>query len=355
MKIIHVVESFAGGVFDFLVELIHGMPDHEFIIIHGIRDDTPENYRRYFPPTTQFITWKGAAREIRPLKDAVSLFQLYRLIKKHKDVGAIHLHSSKAGVIGRIASRIQRRQDVVLYTPHGVSFLRRDVSPLKRKFFVYLEKMGAWFGGKVVACSMSEAEAFHRYGIEAGYINNGIRCDALTDDYKDTKRKEKIRIGTVGRITFQKNPWVFNDIARAFNMESKIEFVWIGDGELRGVLEHPNIEITGWLRGDALKTSLLGIDIYLSTSLWEGLPLSVLQAMCAEKALILANSVGNKDLVKNDYNGVLFNETDEAIAAIVDMIDDPARMRRFGINSRELVRNEFSIDQMIEGYALAYN
>lgn len=353
MKIVHIVESFAGGVFDFLVDLTNGMPENEFIIIYGEREHTPENFEKHFPQSTQYFAWKDATREINPKKDLLAFVQIVKLLKPLNDVDVIHLHSSKAGFLGRIAARVLGLQKKVLYTPHGVSFLRKDVSPLKHKVFVYLEKIGAWFGGQVIACSQSESESFHEYGIKASYINNGIKCDTSTQADKKTYCK-KVTIGTIGRITYQKNPKLFNEIAQCFITNKSIEFLWIGGGELKEELCAPNITTTGWLPRDEVDQQLNKIDIFLSTSLWEGLPLSVLQAMCAAKPLVLSNCVGNKDLVKKSMNGILFGKKTEAVNAINEMIEDLDKLQVFGFHSQELVQKEFTIDQMVAAYSNLY-
>lgn len=355
MKIVHIVESFAGGVFDFLVDLSNGMSNHEHIIIYAEREHTPKNFKDLFPNNTQFILWSNATREIDPKKDFLASIVLVKHLKLFKDANAIHLHSSKAGFLGRIAARWLGVQDKVIYTPHGVSFLREDVSPIKHKLFVNLEKVGAWFGGKVVACSKSEAEAFHLYNIEAKYVNNGIKCKTLQKGTRSITANKKIRIGTIGRITYQKNPAMFNEIAHRFKNNNTIEFIWIGGGgELESELTSPNIVKTGWLSREGVNTELSQIDIYLSTSLWEGLPLSVLQAMCFENPLLLSNCVGNRDLVKDNYNGTLFNTPEEAKQTLADMLENPESLEVYGKNSKQLLLDYFTITQTVSNYAALY-
>ena len=353
MKIIHVVESFAGGVYDFLVDLTLGMPKDEHVIIYTTREHTPKDFEKMFSPQTQFIKWPNATREINPKADILALVQLIKILKDFPDADAIHLHSSKAGFLGRIAARWLGMGQKVLYTPHGVSFLRQDVSPFKHKIFVYLEKLGAFFGGKVIGCSQSEAEAFHPYGIDAQYVNNGIKCEQL-DSKSHTASEETIKVGTIGRITYPKNPELFNHIAERFVDDHRIEFLWIGDGELGHLLTASNIRKTGWLNRNDVETELNGIDIYLSTSLWEGLPLSVLQAMCASKPLLLSDCVGNRDLVQDEINGKIFNNLDEGIRALTELLEQHEKRVLMGQRSRELLAQEFSIEQMINGYMNLY-
>ncbi|WP_051654685.1 glycosyltransferase [Persephonella sp. IF05-L8] len=352
MKIIHIVESFAGGVFDFLVDLINGMSEFEHIIVHGKRENTPVDYKKYFPEETNFFYWKNAVREVNPKQDLLALIELINILKNQKDIDVIHLHSSKAGFLGRLATRTLGLQNKVVYTSHGVSFLRKDVSQLKLKQFVWFEKIATKFGGRVIACSKSEAEEFRKYGIDANYIYNGIDINEVYSS--NANSKDKVIIGTVGRITYPKNPKLFDEIANYFKSFPNIKFLWIGDGELKHELKSENIKITGWLSRNQALEKLKEIDIYLSTSLWEGLPLSVLQAMALSKPLILSNCVGNIDLVENNYNGFLFKDRNEAIRSIENLLADKNLIQNFGENSYKMYKAYFTLNKMVESYKNLY-
>ena len=95
-----------------------------------------------------------------------------------------------------------------------------------------------------------------------------------------------------------------------------VKFLWIGDGELRNKLTSENIEITGWAdRETALKYALSG-DVFMLTSLWEGLPMSLLEAMYMEKLCIVSKVIGNKDVIKTSYNGFCCENKENFIEAI---------------------------------------
>lgn len=177
MKIIHVVECFAGGVFSFLSNLTNELDKEEYIIIYGTnREEIPINFREKFPLNTKFIPWKSASRSINPLNDIKALWELYIILKKIDNIDIIHLHSSKAGFLGRVVSFLLGKSSRTIYTPHAISFLRLDVSPKKRKIFIWMEKFAGFFGGKIVACSESEKEAIEEQGIKnVTFINNGIK------------------------------------------------------------------------------------------------------------------------------------------------------------------------------------
>lgn len=254
--------------------------------------------------------------------------------------------------MGRVAGRICGQQNKIIYTTHGISFLRKDISNLKLKLYVLFEKIGKFCGGKIIACSKSEAEFIKLKGIDCEYINNGVK---VTGNFiKLLKNDGTVKIITVGRITTQKNPELFNKIAENFIENKKIKFIWVGDGEKREVLSSSNIEITGWLNQKEVKEKLQEADIYLSTSSWEGLSLAVLQAMEYKLPLVLSDCVGNIDLVKENYNGYIFKNSDEAVKEIESLLQDKELIKKFGENSCELLKKEFDISKMIGKYIKLY-
>lgn len=351
MKIIHVMECFAGGTFNFLVDLTNELSNEEHIVIYGTnRENTPKNFKVLFNKNVKFIEWKTAQREMKPLKDIKALWELYTILKKIENIDIIHLHSSKAGFLGRIVSFLLGKSKKTIYTPHAISFLRLDVSSKKRKIFIWMEKFASFFGGKIVACSQSEKEVIEEQGIKnVTFINNGIKPLEIE---KKVNTSDKITIISVGRLSIQKNPKLFNDIALEFIDNPNIQFIWCGDGELKSELTSPNIKCTGWIERRTLENYLANADIYLSTSLWEGLPLSVLEAMSIGLPVILSNCVGNRDLVQD--NGFLYKNKKEATNDINELIENRALIDKKGYNSKILMDNNFYIENMAISYLNIY-
>lgn len=351
MKIIHVMECFAGGTFNFLVDLTNELSNEEHIVIYGTnRENTPKKFRDLFNENVKFIEWKTAQREMNPLKDIKALWELYTILKNIEDIDIIHLHSSKAGFLGRIVSFLLGKSKKTIYTPHAISFLRLDVSSKKRKIFIWMEKFASFFGGKIVACSQSEKEAIEDQGIKnVIFINNGIKPLQIE---KKVNTSDKITIISVGRLSIQKNPKLFNDIALEFIDNPNIQFIWCGDGELKSELTSPNIKCTGWIERKTLENYLANADIYLSTSLWEGLSLSVLEAMSIGLPVILSNCVGNRDLVQD--NGFLYKNKKEATNDINELIENRALIDKKGYNSKILMDNNFYIENMAISYLNIY-
>lgn len=356
MKIVHVTECLAGGVLTFLQNFTNQLDQDEHVIIYGKRDNTPDNLGALFDENVSLIYWKNAQREIRPKEDFLALQELLCDLKRIPNIDILQLHSSKAGVLGRISARILGLQHRTFYLPHGVSFARKDVSSRKRDFYVLIEKIANLFAGTVIACSQSEKDLLASHGIKnVTVINNGIKVSSVEPDYKIPGRP--LVFGTVGRITYQKNPRMFNEIAKHFIGDERVRFLWIGDGELRHeIQENEQVKVTGWVTPEEVRQYLRQVDIYISTALWEGLPLSVLEAMNLGKPLLLSDCVGNVDTVRDGKNGEIYHNVNDALSIIEKMLDIPQKsFLEASKESYRMVKVHFSLKALKEKYESLYS
>ena len=312
-KILFIVEAMGGGVFTYMVDLANELvKDYDMYIAYAVRSQTPDDYKDYFNKKIKLIEVENFGRSINPIKDLKAFFEIKKIAKQVKP-DIIHLHSSKAGALGRFA--FDGTKAPVFYTPHGYSFLMQDHSRLKRFVYKTIETVCAKRNCTTISCSEGEHKESLKLTRKAVYVNNGINISELQEliDSANTKKNPIFTVFTLGRICCQKNPALFNQIALAM---PDIHFLWIGDGELRDELNAPNIQITGWTeRKEALKYSLQG-DAFLLTSLWEGLPISLLEAMYMNKICIVNNTIGNKDIIHNGQNGFVCKNLDEFVMSI---------------------------------------
>lgn len=359
MKIVHVVEPFASGIAVFVKSLVDHLQDDFHIVVHGERAlvmNAVEVKKTFTGDNVQFIRWQSAQRSISFKKDFAAFLELYRLLKNLKRenlVDAVHLHSSKSGFIGRLACKLANIKNVV-YTPNGAPFLvsRKKLSNMFYKLF---EMIGAAFGGKVVCCSASEWMAYQQLGIKAVNINNGVELDRSSSFRRiKNKKSNKFRILTCARITYQKNPALFNEIARQFEHLDQFEFVWVGDGEELAELTSKNIIVSGWMPAGKAQKLISTADVYLSTSNFEGLSFSVLEALQLKKPILLRDCVGNRDVVKSGLNGNLFNSIDEAVLKIIQFSNNRDMLPLMGEYSRKFCREEFDINSTCQKYRNLY-
>lgn len=312
-KILFIVEAMGGGVFTYIVDLVNELIGiYDMYIAYAVRKQTPDNYRDYFDKRIHLIEVKNFVRSINPAKEIKAFFEI-RKIAKQVNPDIIHLHSSKAGALGRWA--FNGKKIPLFYTPHGYSFLMQNHSVMKRKVYRALEMVCGKRNCMTISCSEGEHQESLKLTRNAVYVNNGINVNELQGliDSVAPSEQHTFTVFTLGRICYQKNPTLFNKIAEAM---PDVKFLWIGDGELRDELTAPNIEITGWSsREDALKYSLQG-DVFLLTSLWEGLAISLLEAMYMKKQCVVSNVLGNRDVIHNRKNGFVCDDINDFIKAI---------------------------------------
>ena len=350
-KIMHVAEPFATGVLSFLVDLTRKQVDeYEIYILWGIRPLTPDNVEALFDKRVHLIkidAFKGAIGSVINPKAYTEVNKWYKKIKP--DI--VHLHSSASGFIGRWSIPCGKTR--VVYTPHGYSFLSGNGGKLKRGMFWTIEKVSTWRRCLTVACSKGEYEEARKLTKCCTYINNGINTEILEPYIRDIKEIGKpIKICTSGRILTQKNPSLFNEIAR---LMPEAEFTWIGEGELKTELTEPNIKITGWIdRVEALRI-LERADFFILPSLWEGLPLSLLEAMYLKKICFVSNVIGNKDVIETGRNGIICDTAEDYANNIRSLANDVAKSRNMATEAHRDVERSYSISMMAKSYSEIYN
>jgi glycosyltransferase involved in cell wall biosynthesis len=353
-RVVHVVESFGAGTAEVIGRLTRGLPEYEHVVVHGCRREATMVSRDALGPGVSMIEWGDAFREINPGRDVSALVHLMAILRRLGRIDLLHAHGSKGGFHGRLAARLLGRHESVIYTSHGSPILRRDVSPRTRQLYSVLEWLGSRFGGTVVACSPSERDALRRAGIKALSVPNGTDLERRPVQPRRAA-SAPIRVGTVARVVQQKDPRLFRRIAERFHLRQDTQFVWIGGGELAPELKCRNVAVTGWLDERGVHEQLGRLDVYLSTSLWEGLSLGALHAMGAGKPLVLRRCPGNVDLVRHGENGYLFDDAEEAEAHIRVLARDAALRHQMGTRSREIVAEAFDARQMVEAYRSLYN
>jgi glycosyltransferase involved in cell wall biosynthesis len=358
-KIVYVVESFAAGVYTFLTELCNSVvEEYDVVLVYSVRKETPQNFKDDFNPKIKFIEI-DMCRGLNLHKNIKSLIQLKKILKvEHPHI--IHLHSSKAGFLGRLACFFNKfNTNKVFYNPHGFSFLQQNESKFKTRLFYGLEWFASKLSGYTVACSKGEFEAALKISKKCININNGIctkKIDEIIEENNSSRFNsefnKKLKIGTVGRICNQKNPQLFNAIADYFTC---YDFLWVGDGELKDTLISDNIKITGWAQRKQVIKELIDIDIFILTSLWEGLPISLLEAMYIGKPVIVSNVMGNKDVVQHNINGYIANDLNEYIEVINYITSNNIISNTiFRDRIRSSILDEYEKNQMVKKYISIY-
>lgn len=351
MKILHIAEPFATGVLSFLIDLTkRQVEEYDVYILYGIRPLTPPNVESLFDKRIHLIKiddFKGALGTVLNPKAYQTIHKYYKQIKP--DI--IHLHSSAAGFVGRWCIPCSKTK--VFYTPHGYSFLMQDGSSLKRLLYWGIEFISAKRAAKTIACSEGEYKEAYKLSKNSTFVNNGINTNELRPYIQQPlPLHHPLRICTSGRILYQKNPKLFNDIAELI---PDAKFTWIGEGELKTELTANNIQITGWIsREEALKT-LQNADVFILPSLWEGLPISLLEAMYLKKVCIVSNVIGNRDVIKSGVNGFICNTATEYAHILKQIANQELDSNTIKENAHQDIIQNYNVDLMAEKYSKIYN
>ncbi|MDI6780839.1 MAG: glycosyltransferase family 4 protein [bacterium] len=357
IKVLQIIEC-GGGAAKQVSYICNNLDRTKFDVslVYSLREDSPD-YKNTLTGTRLY--YLPMVREISPVKDSISFLRLIQLLQKEQP-DVLHLHSSKAGFIGRLAGRMMG-VPVIIYAPRGLAFLRKDVSPYSRWLYLWLEKIAS-FVSKATLMAVSEDEAVEAAKIAKNIvlIKNAVDIAEIDTYQNDAKDKESIRIVTSGRISPAKDPEAFLNIMVQVKkqIEGKIpfSFVWIGDGELREKMEKDAkergildlLKITGWLNRKNVYPLLWQADVFVMTSLWEGLPNALLEAMAAGRPVVATDIIGNRDVVSHGETGFLAKNMNEFTDYLCLLIKDSALRKKMGINARKKIEQEFLIARMIK-------
>lgn len=341
MKVIHATECAASGTLSVLVALSHELAaaGSKQLIVYSERAETPPNLVALFPAGVEFVRvppasglhLRFAADFCRELSRAVRSFQ--------PDV--LHLHSSKAGFLGRFAHLAMRWPCRTFYSPHGLAFLDPDHRG-RNAVFKTLEFFAARTGTTPVGCGRSEAALLTQLsGREAQLLENPV--DERFFDIASVPTQVRTVV-TLGRLSRQKAPESFAAVARLVRRQRPdVRFVWIGDGEsgYKAELAAAGCEITGWRTREQVAEHLARAHVYLQTSRWEGLPISVIQSLAAGVPCVVNDCDGNRDAVTHEVSGFVADSNDSLAEHVIGLLDDAELRARMGSTARSEARRRF--------------
>lgn len=314
-KILMVCEAFGGGVFTYVSQLCNDMvDDFDVYLVYSIRPQTPKKYKELIDRRVHLIQLSEfSSKNIISIRNNIKIIKKLRDIEKQVVPDIIHLHSSVAGGIGRLAFR--GRSNIVVYTPHGYAHILMG-SGLKSKMYGVMEYiLGKFSNAITLTCCESENEVACGLTKRTAYIETGVNVADLAAslDGIDPVKNEQFTVFTLGRVCVQKQPALFNKIAERV---PEAKFVWIGNGELEKELTAPNIEITGWKPRKEALAMAKGADAFVLCSLGEAIAMSLIENMYIKKLVLVSNVMGNKSVIQDGVNGYVCADVDEYVEKI---------------------------------------
>jgi glycosyltransferase involved in cell wall biosynthesis len=380
IKVLHLITHFGYG----------GALDNTLLTVQRLSRDRYEVHLAAgkLASDNGYTNWEGRAREcsdalfvfpnlLRPIhlsSDLQALQQITDFIRE-QNYQIVHTHCAKAGVLGRLAAR-RARVPVIIHTYHSFgwqvahafhSSIRKNcLSSAKKWLYVLMERYGASLSDALIAVAeLSKREALG-YKLappeKFATIYSGIDLDRFNTG--SASRNKLCRsfgldpnrpiIGTVGRLSIQKAPLDFVSAAKIIlQNKPEVQFIMVGDGPLapevkKAIGAEQRIKMLGFQ--DNVPEILGMLDIFVLSSLWEGLGRALTEAMAMSLPVAATNVNGVPELVAHGKTGMLSppREPAQLVENIIWLLDHPSEAREMGERARERVVSAFGIEMMVE-------
>ena len=358
IRVLHVAEA-ASGVERYLYALLKNNDSQEvenyFIASQHYE---LEKFQQYVSGSYQL----EMAHAISPHEDRVAIKQIRKIVKKiNPDI--VYAHSTKAGALVRIA--LIGIHIPVIYNPHGWAF---NIVQSKKKELAYklIEKVQIPFTKKIVCISEAEKNSAIQNRIcstnKIQIITNGVDFELLDQAQKITRKdlgipEDAFVVGQVGRLTEQKSPDVFVEMAEKIKeVIPNSFFVMVGDGDLEGkvrnLIKAKELEdsflITGWVNNP---TSYLNcFDVATLLSRWEGFGLALVEYMYGSVPLVSTKVDAIPYVVDDGVDGLLVepNSPEEAAKAVIRIHNDPTLATNLANNGLIVAKDKYDVRRVVK-------
>ncbi len=357
MKVVYVItrSDVMGGASIHLLDLAAGVQarGHEVTILVGGEGIVVDRARE---KGLSCLPLKYLVREISPLRDLRCYFE----IKGHLEALApdlVHLHSAKAGILGRFAASALNIPAV--YTAHGWAFTE-GVSASSRRLYAFIEQHMARFTSQIITVSDYD----RRLALDTSVgnpglittVHNGIPdAPDLIHRYDTEPHASRVRLIMVARFEQQKDHEVLvNALAGLAGLDWELELIGDGPnlGSIRDLVDRhgliDRVEFAG-ARND-VPQRIQRADVLLLTSRWEGLPLTILEGMRAGLPVIASDVGGVSESVDHGRTGYLVPRSglEELQAVLKQVIASPELRREMGMAGRKRFEEEFTFELMLD-------
>ena len=377
MKVLHIITRFVqGGADENTISTVQGLlkQNHEVDLIVGGESDF--TYLEEHNGINHFVV-PELKRDINPFYDVVAFWKIRDIIKKNK-YDIVHTHTAKAGILGRFAAWVTRTPTII-HTLHGVTF-HDFLNPLTKRFYIWLERITGCFTDVFITVGDDLKKTYinNKIGQVEKYvtIRSGMEIDKFSqagNGNKDLNLFEnqqfkladrRVMIGTVARLEHRKGHiYLLKTASKIIKQFPNAKFFIVGDGFYREQLEEEaqrlgltkNVQFLGFRKD--IHNLLSSFDIFILTSLWEGLPRVLVQAAAAGKPIVTFDVQGANEVVKNGVNGfvVPVKDVEMLTRKIIYLIENPGVAIDMGGTGRRIVGDSWDSQKMIQEISELYD
>jgi glycosyltransferase involved in cell wall biosynthesis len=358
LQLLPLLSGVQRSMLDFLLRL--DRKRYDITVICKEEGDLTQALRR---AEIRFHIIPSLQRPIHPVADMKALRALYRLFRRDK-YDVIHTHSSKTGLLGRLAGRLAGVPHI-FHTVHGLPF--HEFSG-KSKTWIYslIERWAGRFSDKVVFVNNEERELMVRKGLlssgQVVTIYNGVDLHKVAQWNTAANRvafrkhyaipEQSFVVAFVGRLWEQKDPQTLAQIIDRCQ-DLPVTFLIVGDGpyleSFRQTYRPPSrVIMTGWL--EECYRMYPAIDVLVLPSLWEGLSVTLIEAMAFGKPLIASNIKGNRECVHPGENGFLCTPkvAEEFRHAIKTLLENKDVYEHMSLRAIDIAHHDFDLQRNSE-------
>ena len=351
-KVLHVIARMnVGGTARYVSELVEAIPNSKLAtgFVQGSEIEDPSVSQ------LPVVRINHLGRRISLVNDYKAWRELREAVRECNPE-IIHTHTFKAGLIGRLV----RGKHKHIHTFHGHLFEDNSFSGLEKKIITLVEKWLAPRANVLVSVGLNVGKELREAGIGVGqkWVSIAPGVEALTLLEQSDARKSigvnesEMLIGWMARMTSVKNPNLLLQVASRL---PDVQFVMAGGGDLLETIKSnapENVKVIGW--ADAA-TFWSAVDIAISTSDNEGMPVALIEAQLAGLPVIATNVGSNSEVIQDEGTGLIASRSVDALVGAVNRFTSlPSLIRTQGDKGRERASKEFSLEKMIRSHADLY-
>jgi len=345
-KVLHVIARMnVGGTARYVSELVAAIPNSKLAtgFVQGSEVEDPSVSKI---PVERI---KHLGRKISLVNDYKAWRELREVVREQKPE-IIHTHTFKAGLIGRLVGGPHKH----VHTFHGHLFEDNSFSRLEKKIITLVEKWLAPRTDVLVSVGLNVGKELREVGIGVGqkWVSIAPGVEPLPLINKSDARislslpESILIIGWMARMAPVKNPQLLMEVAKQL---PEVQFVMAGGGDLLESIKAnapTNVRVIGWV--DAA-TFWSAVDVGISTSDNEGMPIALIEAQLAGVPIIATNVGSNSEVIKNEVTGLVTPKNIETLVGALNRFRLlPSHVSTMGKNAKEWANKEFSLDKMIQ-------